>query len=798
MKLGIFLVLVLSIVYASQYSAFAEEELDARFLPSKLIEGSEGSIQVFAKDGDVTIPKKVTGVTATSLDSSIVRVTDVIESESGLWSEIRIRAVSSGETTIFVAASDFSPLEIPITIYGNKLTQEQLLVKAIPTTFTTGTQIEGYVSVQLADEDGFPVIANKDTIISISSSDTSVAQLDDSELIIPKGEYFAISKFNVDKSGETRIFASSLGMETAKSETIIVNEEEEDLEIKVFVVPWKLNTAATSTGYIVAQLHDSAGSPILATRDINVDYRITNSNFTEPVNSSPTFNQYGEIKDVGFFQIKEGSYWGFVEFSALSGVEDIYDILVSTNNPLTVHSDEVEAVNLNLYDDKLIKFEAFPIFATGGNELVGVVYLEDIDGNPVVADKDIKVKINSEDEEFLRIESPIIEHGYSSTLVYGKVSHSIPNDIDVASFELHAVTEESTEILEVEISGTEKQLQSLIVEPLVSEILADTNFPIVAYLDEGGEAVKFSNDGEIFVSDSEYFSVNPKQIISGDQVELLEAKSNTEGIDFITFAIDNHEEEILLESLAAKAASVELSHSDTIFAGINDVFSIQLLDSQDLPVFASEDIEIKFVAKDSTLLELPENISINRGEYYTLFDVAPINSGTTELSALAEELPITTVEVKVTSLEPSISLDAPSLIQPDESFTGTLSVTHDEIPLKDINIAWNIEGGIITASDSITSETGEAIAIVIPTSERKITIDASTSGSWYIPTKISKTVNINSTSDSEFMAFGEESEEEQYGQIEIYGFDPVIIMVPVAIGVAGFMLKKKGMMKIKE
>ena len=111
-------------------------ELGTRFLPSLLVEDSEGMIQVYAKQGENIVPKKISGLTATSLDSSIVRVIDVRESKTGFDSEIRIKAMKAGDTSIFIVGPGFSALEIPVTIHGNKLTQEQLLIKVIPDSFS--------------------------------------------------------------------------------------------------------------------------------------------------------------------------------------------------------------------------------------------------------------------------------------------------------------------------------------------------------------------------------------------------------------------------------------------------------------------------------------------------------------------------------------------------------------------------------------------------------------------------------------------------------------------------------------
>jgi len=301
---------LLLVVPSVAYAMTEDIELGTRFLPSLLVEDSEGMIQVYAKQGENIIPKKISGLTATSLDSSIVRVIDVRESETGFDSEIRIKAMKAGETSIFIVGPGFSALEIPVTIHGNKLTQEQLLIKVIPDSFSSNGPWGGYVSVQLADDDGFPVVATKDTVINLNSGDNKILNLLQNDIIINKGEYFAYTQFEVKDEGETRIYASSLGMSTEKSETIVV-EEESDLKIEFFAIPDEINTFASSRGYVIAQLQNS-GEPIIAKKHITIDYSITNSQFGT-VNSSPTFNEYANIKQNGYFQIKKGSYWTYLE-----------------------------------------------------------------------------------------------------------------------------------------------------------------------------------------------------------------------------------------------------------------------------------------------------------------------------------------------------------------------------------------------------------------------------------------------------------------------------------------------------
>ena len=131
--IGIFLVGTIGIPLG--FGAEDEIELGVRFLPSKLVENSEVTLYVFPTQDDDTIPKTIDGLRASSLDSSVVRVVDVIPNESGFMSEVLLKTGKPGDTIITLVASDFSSVEIPVEVNGNKLSQTQILVKTIPEEF---------------------------------------------------------------------------------------------------------------------------------------------------------------------------------------------------------------------------------------------------------------------------------------------------------------------------------------------------------------------------------------------------------------------------------------------------------------------------------------------------------------------------------------------------------------------------------------------------------------------------------------------------------------------------------------
>lgn len=822
MKLGIILVFVLVGTLVNSL-AFAEEgfEFGVRSLPSKLVEDKEGLIHVFAKKGGEAFPEKITGLTVTSLDSSILRVINVKDSDSGFVSEVKVSSIDPGDTKLFLAAPGFSPTEIPITVYANKLQQEQLLVKATPDVFSTNGPNRGVVSVELADADGFPIVASQDIPIKLTLSN-AIADIFQKEIVIKKGEYYAGTQFTVHGSGRTTIYASGEGLE-GKSNEIKIGEEENNQTVSLFVFPEEINIQSRTVGHIIAILHENDGDddnvndcdfdpenndecPItLAKKDIKVTYKVTNSIFDEGNISNDA--DIGE--STGVFTIKKGSYWGHATFEVLGGKNMVgtYDVTISTGDPLALQKKQVNAV----YDefnndgvtpkkqegDKFVKLDVLPIFATGNEELIGVLHLVDKEGYPILAEHNLEIKIDSTDKNFVSVEPIILAAGSGSSLVFGNVGISIPEGDD--NLQLNAAAEvgdNNPQLIETVMYGPNQETIKLEAESLIPKILSKTEFPIVVYLKDEKGITKFPNSANLFVSPSSIFEVEQTQISRGDDLVMLDSSAVGKGSEKIQFTYEKHETEVTLESLFVKPADIFIDHSEILFPGTNDVFSIQLLNSQKFPVFATEDVSINLVVKDESLVQVPQGVTIKKGDYFTLFDVAPKKSGTTEISALTEDLPLSSTQIEIKDLTPIVEIDAPDIVEFGEAFVATITATQDEKPLKDLAVTWKIEGGAVQLSDKKTGVTGEALSSIIPTSEQKVDVEASVSGSFYNPVKVSKIIRINAT--SEFVAFADDEKEVQFEKFEIAGIDPVIIIIPIAIGVVGFMLIKQGALRTKK
>ena len=776
MRVGI--ILAAFIVYTITASVAYAEEFDIRFLPQKLVEGSEVKMQVFVAEGEQIIPKKITDLTITSLDSSILHI-EKIQDTGSFVSEVTVKAGKPGTTTLYIAAPGFDSKEIPVTIYGNKNHASTLLVKITPDTFTTSGPSEGYIAVELADEDGFPVIAKEDTVVSLNTANRDKIEIASQNLLIKKGEYYSHTKFTIKNSGEATIYLTSNGIETATS-TITI-QEDEDLTVKMYTYPNTMSIHDATQGFVIAQLQDSSGRPIIAQKDITVYYRVADSDFEEATNYSSNYKQ----KSTGYFQIPKGSYWGYTQYSLPEGLEDKYELSISTEDPLVVETQEIEAKDLELIDDKLVQFKTVPVLATGKRELVGVVYLEDEDGNPVVAEKELAIKIDSTDNKALTVEDVILKAGGQVALVYGKIGHSVPTDLELRP----AVTE--GEFTTIDVFGPNKDSLEFVVEPLIPEVLSGTSFPTIMYLKDGTEITNFPEDSDVFVSPNEYVQIQTKKIVQKDSLVLFDSKSLKKGSVELTVEAGDFEDSTTIDNLSSDPANMILDHSKSIFVGNNDVFSIQLINSEGLPTYATSDVVISLVAKDQNLVEMPSSITIPTGSYYALFDVAPKAAGTTEISLLSKELPLVSEEITITNLIPILTITAPDSVGESEAFTATVSAKANEKPLAGLKVDWQLSGGINQISDSQTSPAGEASISIIPNSP-SVNIVATVSGQWYSPASTSKSVTVNMP----VSILVSEEQAKDYS-IEIFGIDPILIIVPGAIGAAGFMLKRKGQLKIK-
>ena len=296
-------------------------QLDTTSIPDKIISNTNGIIQVYPKEFNNTIDNLV----ATSSDSSIVQILGVEKDPAHNVYDIKIGALTAGKTTISIAASGFSPLELPLTVYADSAMATNLLVKATPNTFSTSGPDSGYIAVETVNSDGVPTPVTEDTPIKLSVSDSSIASVSENQMIIKQGSYYTTEKFIMTKPGSVKIYATAPSMQPVY-DSVTMNNEAVPYTLRAYAYPPLVNVNTNSLSYVIVQLHDAAGNPVIAKEDIPVSVRIVNPDDEGVVNTS---GQSPFVQVNGGLVIKKGSYWGDIPVEFTAGINATYNVVIS-------------------------------------------------------------------------------------------------------------------------------------------------------------------------------------------------------------------------------------------------------------------------------------------------------------------------------------------------------------------------------------------------------------------------------------------------------------------------------------
>ncbi len=86
------LVLVTSLIFPAYADVSPPADLGMKIIPGKIVENSEGVIEVYSTTGDIPVDKLI----ATSSDPSIVQILGVEQDETHMISSVKIKAFAAG------------------------------------------------------------------------------------------------------------------------------------------------------------------------------------------------------------------------------------------------------------------------------------------------------------------------------------------------------------------------------------------------------------------------------------------------------------------------------------------------------------------------------------------------------------------------------------------------------------------------------------------------------------------------------------------------------------------------------
>ncbi len=773
--------------------ADSEYSFGVRIMPEKLIENSDGILQVYALHGGHIYPQKIDNMVFSSTDSSIIQVTGVSDGDSFI-TNIKLKTLGQGNAKIEIGAPGFVSQEVPITVYGNQNYPVKLLVQSTPPTLSINGPHAGYFTAELINNNGSPATAKNDILVNLDTTDSRIVKLADTHLLIKAGEYYGIEKFEGTQIGTTHIFASANSLQSS-SAAVTVNQTG-SLVIHMYVYPKKINNYQSSTSYAIAQLTDASGNLTPATEDIVIPVSINDPNAIL-TNSSPIIQH---VEANAPIIIKKGSYWGYTNIAVSAGTNGTYNVLSSTpNGYINSGPSQITTFTAKFYDDKSARLDILPILATGKDELIGVLHLEDTNGNPIIASHDMQIEIDSSDANSLAVDNVILNKGSGVAPVFAKVGTIIPSSVS-----LHVVTYNDQTVSPVISLPASNSLK---VQSLVPKILSNTNFPVAVYqTDSTGIPVDFTNDSVIEVIPNNYFSIKQATIHKGDAIILADAHSLKAGTSTVNILSDNNQTSIILQSFSNLPSQVVLDYPNPILMNMQNALVAQILDAGAKPVFAQKDITLKLISSNKDVLTLPENITITKGQYYVPLDITPNSTGTSQVSVFANDMPLSTYQITVDSFSPTLSLAAPRSALPGESLIANVTAQDHGYPLENMKIQWKASGAIIQNSDAVTNQNGTANIVLLANSNSStINLNVNATGLGYVPSHVSKMIDINGTGEDISGANTTAAKLSPLGKVQanlkifkVGGIDTLPIMVLGTIAISGVLIKRKSLLSFKK
>jgi hypothetical protein len=588
------------------------------------------------------------------------------------------------------------------------------------------------------------------------------------------------------------------------SSSVTVTTAETQKTIQLYVFPKILNSYQSSFGYVIAQLQES-GVPVQATEDITLPVQVTNATGITMINTSV---QPPAVFANAPIVIKKGSYWGYTKISVVAGtkgwipvpwgMEGLWNVVINTKDYLISPVAQMATTSGPLLGDHTAALNVVPVLATGQDELIGVIHLENdgvtVPGPPVIASSDLKIEIDSSDTNTLSVDPVTIDRGTGSALVFAKVASTVP-----VQPSLHVVTIAPQAIpltYSTAISSISSKSFALVADPLLPAILTDNDFPLALYMTKDGVPNYFPKDMVPFISPKDVFQTESKTLHQGDSIILINSKSSKLGSSTISVSAGDFATGLSIQSLSSKPTLITIDYADKILSNFKNTFSIQLLDIQGNPVFLEDDTQFKLVSSDPAILNVPESIVIKKGNYYSLFDAGSEKSGTTELAVLTSNLPLAKFNVVSTSLTPEASITSNDYVDPNTVFTAALNAMYKGVPLNGMKVDWSVTGAAIQSKDSLTDKDGNAKISLLSQDPKTINVQATVSGLAFGATPVSKTINVNAPLAPATASNTAPNKAPNSTPFSLFGINPMFIVIPVAAAGAGgiIILKKKNML----
>ena len=231
------------------------------------VELRDSSDQMVRASRDISVHLASSSTDIGSIDSDLI-----IPSGSTYGVATFYSTHAAGDTTITASAADFRTASTKMNVAGS--VPSKIAVEVVPKQLPSDGQIHRSLVIQLQADNGEPVNAPTDIIVTLSSSRTDIGSTDGT-VVLQSGKPMAVADFySTLVAGATTISASASGYVPGSVEVKTV--EPTPSTLTVIASPSMLTADGESYNAIVVEIRDANGVPAQARKDIPISISSSN------------------------------------------------------------------------------------------------------------------------------------------------------------------------------------------------------------------------------------------------------------------------------------------------------------------------------------------------------------------------------------------------------------------------------------------------------------------------------------------------------------------------------------------
>ncbi|MDP3062660.1 MAG: Ig-like domain-containing protein, partial [Chloroflexota bacterium] len=253
----------------------------------------------------------------------------------------------------------------------------QIGLDLMPAALAAGSEMPGYVVVELLGSKGVPLAAPQDVVVTLTSSQPGVATTD-SRVVIPQGEYFAVAEVRAGGKGDSTIAAQADGFQAASKQLKVAPAGAFPSKLVMYAIPTVGLTGHRRPYAILVQAVDALDAPTA--------YPCTDTNLAVSDRSIGTFTTPFTIPE-GYVCGATAAYGTATLEPGPSGVSGA--VFASANGVSTA---TLQVRSLGATPQRAVASFAFPSTVHGDTPYnFLVVQFQDLAGVPARATSDLQV-----------------------------------------------------------------------------------------------------------------------------------------------------------------------------------------------------------------------------------------------------------------------------------------------------------------------------------------------------------------------------------------------------------------------